>query len=268
MRARTFGAFIIGFVVGILVLGVALWFTGGLNVPQQWAFARWGNRAHAVPAAPEDTSMPNLAAAPKQPPLVPPPSGLPQTVAPAAAQPNSAAPSSQGEAERSMPEGFPDHPVVPIAGVQPGSLTDTYHDKRDGHQHGALDIPATRGTPVHAAVEGNVAKLFNSKQGGLTVYQDDDSRNYCYYYAHLDRYAPGLKEGMLLRKGDVLGYVGSTGDAQAKAPHLHFAIFRLGPDKAWWKGTAIDPLPILQQSASGGEPPSHPSSQTPPAQGR
>lgn len=265
MRARTFGAFIVGLVVGIVALGIGLWFSGGLNVPARWAFARWANRAHAAPPAPVDTSMPDLAAAPKQPPLVPPPSDLPQTVAPAAAQPNSP---SQGEAERSMPEAFPDHPIVPIKGVQPGSLSDTFHDARDGHRHGALDIAAARGTPVLAAVEGNVAKLFNSNQGGLTVYQDDDSRDYCYYYAHLDRYAPGLKEGMLLRQGDVLGYVGSTGDAQPNAPHLHFAIFRMGPDKAWWKGAAVDPLPLLQQNASGAEPPPRPSSQTPPARAR
>jgi murein DD-endopeptidase MepM/ murein hydrolase activator NlpD len=269
MRARTFAAFVIGFVVGIIVLAVGLWSAGGLNVSPKWAATPWLNRVRGVPpAAPVDTSMPNLASAPKQPPLVPPPSDLPQTVASAAQKANSPAPSSQGEAERSMPEAFPDRPMVPIAGVRPGSLSDTFNDARDGHRHGALDIPAQRGTPVLAAVEGNVAKLFNSKQGGLTVYQYDDSRNYCYYYAHLDRYAPGLKEGMLLRKGDVLGYVGSTGDAQANAPHLHFAVFRLGSDKAWWKGTAIDPLPLLQQQAKGAYTPSPTSSQTPPAAAR
>ena len=77
----------------------------------------------------------------------------------------------------------------------------------------------------------NVARLFASKQGGLTVYQFDNTSEYCYYYAHLDHYAPGLKEGTLLRKGDVLGYVGSTGDAQPNAPHLHLAVFRFGPEK-------------------------------------
>jgi peptidoglycan LD-endopeptidase LytH len=97
-----------------------------------------------------------------------------------------------------------------------------------------------------AVAEGNVAKLFTSKQGGLTVYQFDDSGTWCYYYAHLDHYQPSLKEGMLLRKGDVLGYVGTTGDAPPNAPHLHFAIFRLGQEKQWWKGTAVDPLPLLK----------------------
>jgi murein DD-endopeptidase MepM/ murein hydrolase activator NlpD len=105
---------------------------------------------------------------------------------------------------------------------------------------------ASRGTPVLAVAEGNVAKLFTSKQGGLTVYQFDNTGNWCFYYAHLDRYAPGLKEGTLLRKGDTLGYVGTTGDAPPDAPHLHFAVFRLGPEKHWWQGTAIDPLPLLK----------------------
>jgi murein DD-endopeptidase MepM/ murein hydrolase activator NlpD len=130
--------------------------------------------------------------------------------------------------------------------VSPGELQNTFYDKRDGHEHEALDIPAPRGTPVVAAVEGNVIKLFTSKQGGLTVYQFDNSREYCYYYAHLDHYAAGITEGTLLRKGQVLGYVGTTGDAPPDAPHLHFAIFRLGPEKAWWKGTALDPLPLLR----------------------
>jgi murein DD-endopeptidase MepM/ murein hydrolase activator NlpD len=98
---------------------------------------------------------------------------------------------------------------------------------------------------VLAADEGNVAKLFLSKPGGLTVYQFDGSQTYCYYYAHLDHYAPGLKEGTLLRKGEVLGYVGSSGDASAGAPHLHFTIFKLGPDRHWWQGTAIDPYEFL-----------------------
>jgi murein DD-endopeptidase MepM/ murein hydrolase activator NlpD len=131
-------------------------------------------------------------------------------------------------------------------------LNDTFSDNRDGHAHEALDIMARRGTPVVAAAEGNVVKLFNSKQGGLTVYQFDDSQTYCYYYAHLDRYAQGLREGVLLRPGDVLGYVGSSGNASPGAPHLHFAVFRLGPEKEWWVGTAIDPLPLIRNTEGKG----------------
>jgi murein DD-endopeptidase MepM/ murein hydrolase activator NlpD len=135
---------------------------------------------------------------------------------------------------------------MPIGGTDPHTLRSNFSEMRGGHAHEALDIMSPRGTPVLAVAEGNVVKLFTSKQGGLTVYQFDDSRTWCYYYAHLDRYAADLKEGMLLRKGEVLGYVGSTGDASPDAPHLHFAVFRLGPEKNWWQGTAVDPLPLLE----------------------
>jgi murein DD-endopeptidase MepM/ murein hydrolase activator NlpD len=135
--------------------------------------------------------------------------------------------------------------LIPVSGISPSSLVDNFNETHDGHRHEALDIMAARGTPVVAVDEGNVVKLFHSKPGGLTVYQFDDTRTWCFYYAHLDRYAQGLKEGTLLRKGDILGYVGSTGDASPNAPHLHFTIFKLGPEKRWWQGTPINPYPLL-----------------------
>lgn len=140
--------------------------------------------------------------------------------------------------------------TMPIAGVDPAKLVSNFSQVRANHSHEALDIMAPRGTPVLAVDQGNVVKLFTSKEGGLTVYQFDDARELCYYYAHLDHYATGLKEGTLLRRGDVLGYVGSTGNASPDAPHLHFAIFELGPEKEWWRGKAIDPLPSLQGRAT------------------
>jgi murein DD-endopeptidase MepM/ murein hydrolase activator NlpD len=139
--------------------------------------------------------------------------------------------------------------LIPVQGVREDQLRDNFNDQRGGHKHEALDIMAARGTPVLAADAGRVEKLFLSKPGGLTVYQFDESRNYCYYYAHLDRYAPGLVAGVTLHKGDVLGYVGSTGDASPDAPHLHFAIFKLGPEKHWWQGTPIDPYGLLTNRA-------------------
>ena len=138
------------------------------------------------------------------------------------------------------------HLAMPIAGIDPATLHDTFDDAREGHKHEALDIRAPRGTPVMAVDEGKVEKLFTSKPGGLTVYQFDRSGQWCYYYAHLDRYADGLKEGALLHRGDVLGYVGSTGNASPEAPHLHFAVNKLAPDKKWWEGTPVDPLPLLR----------------------
>lgn len=102
-----------------------------------------------------------------------------------------------------------------------------------------------RGTPVVAVEDGRVAKLFLSKPGGITLYQFDPGERYAYYYAHMDGYAPGITEGMQLKRGDVIGYVGSRGNAAPNAPHLHFAIFRLGPERQWWKGEAVNPYPYL-----------------------
>jgi murein DD-endopeptidase MepM/ murein hydrolase activator NlpD len=125
---------------------------------------------------------------------------------------------------------------------------DTFGEVRaNGKPHEATDIMAPRGTPVLAIGDGTVTKLFYSRSGGNTVYEFDPLQTYCYYYAHLDRYASGTREGMSVHKGDVLGYVGSTGDASPDAPHLHLAIFRLGPEKHWWEGTAINPYPLLMR---------------------
>lgn len=129
----------------------------------------------------------------------------------------------------------------PIRGLALADLRDTFAEIHNGHPHEAIDIAEPRGTPVRAVVSGTVRKLFLSKPGGNTIYQFDDLGVYCYYYAHLDGYAPGLREGMRVESGDVIGFVGSTGNADARAPHLHFAIFELGPERQWWKGKAIDP---------------------------
>jgi len=130
--------------------------------------------------------------------------------------------------------------------VQPAQLSPTFADARGaGRTHEALDIMAPAGTPVLAVADGHVEKLFDSKQGGLTIYQFEPGGKYAYYYAHLERYAPGLAERQQVRRGEVIGYVGSTGNADPAAPHLHFAIFALGPDRRWWEGTAIDPYPLL-----------------------
>ena len=135
--------------------------------------------------------------------------------------------------------------AFPVQGHDPRKLRDNFAERRGGHPHEALDIMAKRGTPVVAVEDGRVAKLFKSDAGGLTIYQFDPSERYAYYYAHLEGYAKGLAEGARVRRGEVIGYVGSSGNAQPEAPHLHFTIFRLGPDRKWWKGTAINPFPYL-----------------------
>ncbi|MDO5692139.1 MAG: M23 family metallopeptidase [Pseudomonadota bacterium] len=139
--------------------------------------------------------------------------------------------------------------TLPVQGVAARQLTDTYTDARAGgaRRHDAIDIMAPTGTPVLAAEDGRIAKLFFSQGGGgITIYQFDPSEQYAYYYAHLDRYADGLQEGQRLRRGQVIGYVGSSGNASAQAPHLHFAIFKLGPEKKWWEGEALNPYPVLR----------------------
>ena len=136
--------------------------------------------------------------------------------------------------------------LLPVAGITPRQLTDTFTDARsEGRSHDAIDIMAARGTPVLATADGKVVKLFTSVRGGLTIYEFDPTESYAYYYAHLDRYEPGLAEGQSIKRGDVIGYVGSTGDASPEAPHLHFAIVVLGPEKKWWQGTAVNPYPLL-----------------------
>jgi murein DD-endopeptidase MepM/ murein hydrolase activator NlpD len=137
------------------------------------------------------------------------------------------------------------YPLIPVQGVQASQLKSTFNEGRVGHLHHAIDILAPRGTPVLAAVDGVVHKLFVSRAGGITLYEYDRAGERSYYYAHLDRYADGVREGLAVHRGDVLGYVGTTGNAPPGTPHLHFAIEILPPTKEWWKGEAIDPYPIL-----------------------
>ena len=132
---------------------------------------------------------------------------------------------------------------VPVRGIEADDLVSSFTDARgSSRRHEAIDILAPRGTDVLAVEDGKVAKLFTSDAGGLTLYQFDPSETFVYYYAHLDSYAPGLKEGVMLRRGDVVGAVGTTGNAPKNTPHLHFAISKLDPDKRWWGGTALDPF--------------------------
>lgn len=138
--------------------------------------------------------------------------------------------------------------AIPVAGVEAAALRSSFDEARGGgdRRHEAIDILAPRGTAVVAALDGRIVKLFTSAAGGLTIYQFDPEERYCYYYAHLDAYAPNLTEGQVVRQGDVIGSVGTTGNAPADTPHLHFAIFRLGPEKRWWEGEPIDPFPQLR----------------------
>jgi murein DD-endopeptidase MepM/ murein hydrolase activator NlpD len=136
------------------------------------------------------------------------------------------------------------HLLLPVEGLDVKGVRDNFAEARGGRVHEAIDLLAPRGTPVLAVDDGVVKKLFTSKPGGLTVYQYDPSETYAYYYAHLDRYAEGLAEGKALKKGDRIGYVGTSGNAPPGTPHLHFTIFKLGPERRWWEGTPINPFPL------------------------
>lgn len=137
--------------------------------------------------------------------------------------------------------------AIPVAGVESEELRDSFLDSRGGARiHHALDIMAPRRTPVRAVGDGTIAKLYYSEGGGgITIYQFDPGRAVSYYYAHLDGYADGLREGQPVRRGDLIGYVGSTGNASASAPHLHFGIFRLTAERQWWKGNPINPYDVF-----------------------
>jgi peptidoglycan LD-endopeptidase LytH len=138
--------------------------------------------------------------------------------------------------------------AIPVAGVKPGQLVDTYTQARAGGSrvHDAIDIMAPRGTPVVAAAPGRLEKLFFSQGGGgITAYVRSDDGRWTYYYAHLDAYAPGLHEGQRIERGDRIGTVGSTGNANPAGPHLHFAINRMSPGEKWYQGSAINPYPLL-----------------------
>jgi len=142
--------------------------------------------------------------------------------------------------------------AIPVAGVKPRELVDTYSQARAGgaRVHDAIDIMAPTGTPVVAAAPGRVEKLFFSNGGGgISVYIRSDDNLWTYYYAHLSAYAPGLHEGQHLLRGAPVGYVGVTGNANPAGPHLHFAINRMAPGEKWYQGTPINPYPLLAGTA-------------------
>lgn len=137
--------------------------------------------------------------------------------------------------------------AVPVAGKYPADVSDTFRSGRSGgRQHNAVDISAPRGTPVLSADEAVVRRLSSNALGGITVYATDPEARFVYYYAHLDAYAADLRVGQAVRRGDVLGYVGTTGNAPPNAPHLHFQITRLLDRDRLWDGVPIDPRPFLQ----------------------
>ncbi len=177
-----------------------------------------------------------------------------ETAAPAAVQPVLKAPppsvaSASQPDEDDIEDAIDDlrdrDPLVPVSGVTRKMLRDSFAETRDRiREHEAIDILAPRRTPVVAVEDGTIVKFFTSVRGGLTIYQFDESRTYCYYYAHLDGYVAGLSEGDRVKQGQAIGFVGTTGNAPDNTPHLHFAIFLLTDTKQWWQGTALNPYKV------------------------
>lgn len=230
---------IITFLSGALIgaVGVYAYLDSFALHPVPFVASRPAVIAPTLPCAPIPPVAP--APIPPAPTAIEMPASEPATTPPPAAAPVSAA---------AVP--VANQLLIPVAGINASALKDTFNDARGAERHHeAIDILAPKGTQVFAVADGKIAKLFNSKPGGLTVYQFDTTEKFAYYYAHLDRYAADIKEGMTLKRGDLVGYVGTTGNADPQTPHLHFAMFALGPEKQWWKGSPINPYPLLGGTA-------------------
>ena len=215
-----------GFLAGSLLVATLLW-------QYHWIVPPWAGRSALRSAG--DPGASGIEAVER-------PSGTTGRVA----LPPSAADAVVGPVASSPTELKDRHLLIPVEGVQADQLTRQFSDERGGGKHEAIDILAPRNTPVKAVEDGSIARLFYSNAGGITVYQFDPTSKFCYYYAHLERYADGLREGEAVRKGQLIGYVGTSGNAPKTTPHLHFAIFRLTEAKHWWEGTAIDPYDVLR----------------------
>ena len=215
-----------GFIAGMVVMAglFTIFPAGPWNAAEPPAEA-----AASVPAAPSTKPVP--------PPAMPVPASTPpQTIA--------VVPSIGADP---VAELRGRHLALPVKGSATDDIQDTFDDTRGtSRRHEAIDVIAERHTPIVAVEDGTIARLFLSDAGGITVYQFDPTSSFCYYYAHLQAYADGLKEGDRVKRGDVIGYVGTTGNAPKDTPHLHFAIFQLTDKKRWWEGTPIDPYKVLR----------------------
>jgi murein DD-endopeptidase MepM/ murein hydrolase activator NlpD len=215
---------LLGFVAVVLAIGIFVTRTNRL--------ARFGREVTSSPEAPRETPSQPTSVSSLQ------PSESPQTSLPTPLP--SPAPSTQ--------DGTPGKLIVPVAGVRPDQLQDTFAQSRsEGRVHDAIDILAPKGTPVLAAADGVIVKLFHSDRGGTTIYQSSVDRKFIYYYAHLDRYADGLSEGHFAKQGETIAYVGDTGNAGAGNYHLHFSIAVVSDPKRYWDGANINPYPLLKR---------------------
>lgn len=231
---RFLGPFLLGALAMLLLVVLVVWAVPGW-LPRGGLVIRIGP---AAPPAVQPRQAVRHDPAPPAPPPAPSPAPVPTAAAPS---PPPAPPV----------EAAPGQLLVPVRGVTPQQLVDTYSQARgQGRVHDAIDIPAARGTPVLAAAAGTVLKLFGSVRGGITLYELGTDGRTIYYYAHLERYAAGTAEGKALRQGDVVGYVGDSGNAGAGNYHLHFEITTTADPKRYWAGTPQNPYPLLRRGIS------------------
>lgn len=226
----------------------------GALVAFVWALSRRSQTGQVA-----TVTLPSGANSPAPPPVLEPtltvPSPLPSVESPIEPTPTQSPmmESTPPPQSTQTPQTSPAAPInpasllIPVEGVRPEQLRDTFQDSRsEGRVHDAIDIPAPRGTPVLAAADGRIVKLFQSVAGGTTIYQLGTDNHTIYYYAHLDRYSDGLKEGYVARRGEIIAYVGDTGNAGAGNYHLHFSILIVSDPKRYWDGTNINPYPLLK----------------------
>jgi peptidoglycan LD-endopeptidase LytH len=234
-RAWPLAAIVASFFAGVFVDGYLRTYGPPLPAGAAASTTTESNRASgAIATSGSNRLTPSLSAAPR-------PSGAPAAAPAPSARVNAPVATTGNVAGAKL--------RVPIDGASVSAWKGGFDERRGGGRRGheAVDILAARNTPVHAVQNGSIAKIFESKQGGHTVYQFSADGRLVYYYAHLERYADGLHEGQAIAQGDLIGYVGTSGNAPPNTPHLHFAVLELGPDKQWWKGRAIDPYLVFTQ---------------------
>jgi murein DD-endopeptidase MepM/ murein hydrolase activator NlpD len=245
-----------------VLLLAALVFAALASLVWYLSYAYWPQPVTPLPAPSRSAEAltPTPTATPQATPIPMPPQA--EATAPPAATPTptpAATPQAQSQAAP-QPQGAPGGDaaatlasmrlLIPVQGVRADELRDTFTDARsEGRVHDAIDIMAPRNAPVLAAADGRVVKLFRSEKGGITIYQlAAADEHIVFYYAHLERYADGLAEGRVARRGETLAYVGDTGNAAPGNTHLHFQIYRVADPKHFWTGENINPYPILRSA--------------------
>lgn|SRR5215831_6971600 len=241
-RTRVF----IGFLAIATTIAVLLIWLGGISRNGRREVLTWykssppQNNSDSV-LSPSSSPLPNVS------PALPTPSPSTSSASPAFVTPvpptTNASPDLQNSAGASL-----NNLIIPVAGIRPDQLRDTYSESRsEGRVHDAIDIAAPLGTPVLAAADGTVVKLFQSERGGTTIYQLSVDNRFVYYYAHLDRYAEGLTEGHFAKQGETIAYVGNSGNGGPGNYHLHFSVAVISDPKHYWQGVNLNPYPLLKK---------------------